>query len=295
MPGPAPHPPHPATVVQPRPAFPAAPRPRPPHPATTQGPRPPPRSPEEGPGAETAQPFWWGVGAAATLIGAYLLWPSADLSWDGFVEDPGGFLGALDLVPSQAFATPPLPARRGSARIPVVREHPYQTTRICLRREDAPRRYIIVVDHHGSGRSLPAVYLPWAANEAHVMTLRATADVFLTDRLNGCGMIFAGPRATPTVVHANYYTGPDDLDARYRAGHDDLQQQARVNTLREMEYTSIARALGFGVHHSLFSPRAYFAQGQPARVFGVRRRIGWTFYAITRSPAMVLSTAQIWP
>jgi hypothetical protein len=288
--------PHPATVVQRRLS---------PHSATVPVPaRPPHAATVSSAGGnqseyEVAQPaLWWlggaAVAAAATL--AYVYWPSADLPWEDFIARPAQLLGDLELVPAQAFASPVLRSTRGTARIPTVHEHAFQTSRICLRRVDAPARYTIVVDHqNGSRGSRPAVYLPWASNEAHLIHLRAGADIFLTDRLNGCGMIFHGPRANSTVVHANHYTGVDDLDARYRR-LSDVQQFARVNALREQEYRALAQRLGFGYHCSVFSPVDYYAAGQPARVFGVKQRAGWTFYAITRPAAAGgYVTAQIWP
>ncbi|WP_437574759.1 hypothetical protein [Sorangium sp. So ce887] len=284
-------------MAQPRPA--AATQGPSPHQATAPRPRVPPQiPPADGAGGEheIAQPaFWWlGLGAATAAAATYLLWPSADLAWDDFLANPSAVLGNLDLVPAQAFAPPVSRTRRGTRTIPTVREYPCATTRICLRRDDHPPRYTIVVDRHRGRRSRPAAYLPWSAREACRMELDNTADIFLTDRLNGCGIIFAGSRANPSVVHANHYTGVEDLDATYRARHNDVQQYARVNALRENEYRSLARAIGLN-RGTIFSPRQYFAAGQPARVFGVRRRVGWTFYAITRPAAGGFSTAPIWP
>jgi hypothetical protein len=115
----------------------------------------------------------------------------------------------------------------------------------------------------------------------------------MTDPLNGCGVLIGGPRNAPTVIHANYYIGPDNAPIwRYvysrQTTHDHLNQQ------REREYNALAAHLGLVQNYFLYSPVAYYGASNRARVFGLRDHGGWRFFA-TDGPPGNKTTHQIWP
>lgn len=322
------HPPHPATVAQPKPAF-GGTASRPPHPAAVAQRKaalpphaatsPPPRADGQ-PVAQrmealvAAAPY---VGGAVLLGGLlygtyYLLFgggggggldlprrglrddaPERALRWSDLFANPPVFLGAREMSPEARFHPADPVTSVGTTDIPQVLTYNCTGKHTDLVEALGGRAVGVKVLGAGTATSREAVFVPWAANQAHRVTLDNQMAVFMTDPLNGCGILIDGNRNGPTVIHANYYIGPDDDGIAEAATQAGRGVREHLNYLREAAYTALAVRLGLGNHY-LFSPRDYYANGLGARVFGIRTIVGWTFYATTRAGDNTV-TAQIWP
>ena len=94
------------------------------------------------------------------------------------------------------------------------------------------------------------------------------------------------------MIHANQYLGHDDAPL-WRYVYSRQTTHNYLNTQRETAYNALALQQGLNNHY-LYSPTAYYAGGNRARVFGLRRHDGWRFYAID-GPTGNKTTHQIWP
>ncbi|TKD00912.1 hypothetical protein [Polyangium fumosum] len=320
--------PHPAKVAQPKPT-PAAATSRPPHPAAVVQRRaahpphaaaaPPPRAE----GQPVAQPFGAMAVAAAPYVGgamvlgglaygAYRLLyggggggldfprgnlrddaPEVRLRWADLFANPPQFLGAREMTPEARFMPAGPVESVGTQSIPRVFTYNCEGRHTDLVEALGGRAVGVKVLQAGTNTSREAVFVPWAQNQAHRVTLNNQMDVFMTDPLNGCGILIAGNRNGPTVIHANYYIGPEDPGIAEAAQLANRPPREHCNHLREAAYDELAQHLNMNNHY-LFSPRAYYANGLGARVFGIRTNDGWTFYATTRAGQNTV-TARIWP
>lgn len=62
---------------------------------------------------------------------------------------------------------------------------------------------VLTVSPHALAGSRTCYFLPWCPDGATQMTLAAGAPYFFTSTLTGCSVKVHGPKATPTVIHAN--------------------------------------------------------------------------------------------
>jgi hypothetical protein len=62
---------------------------------------------------------------------------------------------------------------------------------------------VLTISPHLLAESRTCYFLPWCPDGATEMTLAAAAPFFFTSTLTGCSVKVHGPKATPTVIHAN--------------------------------------------------------------------------------------------
>lgn len=216
------------------------------------------------------------------------------VAWDQLFQNPTALLGQGDLVASQHFPPPVHANQVGTALIPTV--NTYQCTaqsRRSVRLRQDVNGHAFDVRLNAGMNTRWAFYLPWSQNAAECVQLNQQVDVFVTDPLNGCGILIAGTTLAPTVIHANHYIGVADLPA-WRHFYTNAYVRRYLNQQRENAYDALALQLGLNNHY-LYSPTEYYAFGR-ARVFGLRdqHRGNWRFYAIDETTGQ-RATRRIWP
>lgn len=133
-----------------------------------------------------------------------------------------------------------------------------------------------------------AYLLPWGANKICYSRLNAAHDLFFTAAMNGCGVMIAGARATPLVVHANAYdhhtisglAGMEKAEKRQEiyAGFVDYLQGQHI-----IQNDNVAT----------WYPGSDYA-GAKSGVFGARKAGGWVFYGHANQGNKA-TTQVIWP
>jgi len=163
-------------------------------------------------------------------------------------------------------------------------------------------------------------YLNWASDSAYWMQLGGAANLFVTARLNGCGVLIYGTPSSPTVVHANIKREnlldfPEDLDPLDKSALNQWNQQ-RMDIFHRF-YSNLAfgltdagifrptRLSGSGLDDSgavskLFEPSFYFAKGGGyAHLFGFKAANGdWSFYWHHQSydgSSVSFESGHFWP
>lgn len=140
--------------------------------------------------------------------------------------------------------------------------------------------------------------LNWASDKIYYTTLGAAARIFATVRLNGCGVIIGGDVNTPVVVHAN--VSPASVFPERASATDSNIQRDEKELAWGRFYAKLAVQLrNQGIfsndHLSVIHPEFYQTTGSFARVFGVRRMDGWSFYVNMDSGGGRATTKKIWP
>lgn len=214
-------------------------------------------------------------------------------SWADLFDDPPRFLGTRELLIPHRFSPDVNATRRGTARIPTVNVYlcTEETRRELWLRRDLSG-YAAQTERLARDPEL-GIFIPWGQNEAHRVTLNRHVTVYLTDQLNGCGILISGPRIGPTVIHANYYIGHDDAPV-WRYVYSRQTTHEYNNQQREDAYRALATHLGLPRDYYLYSPVGYYQHSNRARVFGLRDYDGWKFFA-TDGPTGNKTTHQIWP
>lgn len=130
-----------------------------------------------------------------------------------------------------------------------------------------------------------AYLLPWASNTMCVCEVQQAHDLFLTDRLNGCGIIISGGRCNSTVVHAN--TKSDSIPV--------TMDTAVMGAAYRGIYVGMAEALGIGdpANRTVFAPGDQGYVGFVG-VWGARTGGKWDFYANIWGTAGA-TVVRIWP
>jgi hypothetical protein len=143
-----------------------------------------------------------------------------------------------------------------------------------------------------------AYILNWAADHVYYTQLGNAGRIFATPRLNGCGVLIAGGRQDPVVVHAN--VSPETV-------YPERADVTAANITREEKelawgrfYAKLAaqlRAQGILANDAISAihPQFYQASGSYARAFGIRRADGWTFYLNMDTGPGTASTKRVWP
>ena len=104
---------------------------------------------------------------------------------------------------------------------------------------------VLTVSPHALAGSRTCYFLPWCPDGATEMTLAAGAPYFFTSTLTGCSVKVHGPKATPTVIHANargtynnayqptFNAAPNHLSDKQKhalaEAHGSAQAQAAIN------------------------------------------------------------------
>lgn len=143
----------------------------------------------------------------------------------------------------------------------------------------------------------PCYVLNWAGDKVYYTTLGNQCRVFVTARLNGCGVIIGGDTGAPVVVHANI--SPANVFPE-RAVTDDSIQREEKGLAWGRYYAKLAAQLrSTGIFSNdkitVIHPEYYQATGSFARVFGVRDPSGWSFYVNMDSGGNRASTKKMWP
>ncbi|HZZ77670.1 MAG TPA: hypothetical protein VFE62_04070 [Gemmataceae bacterium] len=149
-----------------------------------------------------------------------------------------------------------------------------------------------------------AYWLPWRSGYAFKMTLGSTVDVFITAKMNSCGIIIGGPEATPTVIHANTENVTVPVFDKNADIATAMQQARSIQTSEyKLAYGNLAaqaiRADYFGTGKSnvgVIDPEFYLTDKLTSMsVFGIRASGTWTFYANLHTAGKQGITMEIWP
>ncbi|WP_434684174.1 hypothetical protein [Pseudanabaena minima] len=144
----------------------------------------------------------------------------------------------------------------------------------------------------GSGTTnINAYGLPWGAGYASRTILGSSRNVFVTPRLDGCGIMIAGPTATPTIIHAN--CRPTDLLTPVQ---NDLPTYYRLWSDVYIAIASKMVSASLLPDNSLemLLPKDYLLTGvSDASVFGVCEGGSWSFY-VTLNKTSAGETRKIW-
>ncbi|MFL5344198.1 MAG: hypothetical protein ACJ8AT_05360 [Hyalangium sp.] len=123
-------------------------------------------------------------------------------------------------------------------------------------------------------------FLPWRSDCFFSMKLGPAADLFITAAMNGCCVMIAGPRATPTVFHVNFKEVIPDVNS---SDLGTIKQQQNPEYTRQ--YSAALKLLQqrglLGEDVTIFDPAFYMALNASNRgvVWGVRDGSNnWTFY-----------------
>lgn len=158
-----------------------------------------------------------------------------------------------------------------------------------------------------SGGDLHAYWLPWKSGRAYKMKLGQKCTLFITAKMNSCGIIIGGDRSTPVVMHANTedVTTPD-----FNPAVDDFTSWGvATRQLQTAEYklhygNLAAAAISSGVfgtgspNVSVVDPEFYLTDRITSMsVFGIRLNGGphWTFFANLHGVSGAGKTLEIWP
>jgi hypothetical protein len=140
----------------------------------------------------------------------------------------------------------------------------------------------------GLGAGADGYYLPYSGDAAYMLQLGASAEYFLTPRINGCCFIASGSADKPVVIHANCNKDVGDSDSA----------DVRVAKYKKayLNFTSDLLKKGYISDSDptvIFDPEMYEGCGS-VTVFGVRRASDWTIYA-TLNRTGGGKTLEIWP
>jgi hypothetical protein len=165
-----------------------------------------------------------------------------------------------------------------------------------------------------------AYFLNWATDKGYWMQLGSAANLFVTARLNGCGVLIYGLPSSPTVVHANIKREnlldfPEDYDPFNKASLDSFNKQ-RMDIFHRF-YSNLAFGLtdagifnptrlspsgldDSGAVSKLFEPSFYFAKnGSYAHLFGLKDSSdNWSFYwhyMKNESTGVSFECGHFWP
>jgi hypothetical protein len=221
-----------------------------------------------------------------------------------FIDDPVTYLGAKPLLLS-------IGSPAGTLQTPVtVQFTTGQNVTLPLLRHDGPAAMKQLgwmgADAPPPGSAsitqdypIESCYvLNWAADKVYYTTLGAAGRVFVTVRLNGCGVIIGGDVNSPVVVHANI--SPASVFPERVGVNDENIQREEKGLAWGRYYAKLAvqlRNQGIFANDriTVIHPEFYQMLGSFARVFGVRRMDGWSFYANMDAGGSRASTKKIWP
>ena len=171
-----------------------------------------------------------------------------------FAFDPQAFVGRFSvIVDESALVSPGLtpnvgagPAVAAGTRVTLTAAN-YVMNFAFAMAPHSPNVVVLTVSPNALTGSKRCYFLPWCADGATEMVLANAAPFFFTSTLTGCSVKVHGPKATPTVIHANArgtYTGayttssgaaPAHLDDKARhalaEAHATIQAQASIDTM----------------------------------------------------------------
>ena len=158
------------------------------------------------------------------------------------------------------------------------------------------------------GSTFTGYWLPWNDDKAFQMTVGDRYEVFITAKINSCGIIIGGPEGSPVVIHANAMARISDPPSTFGlapnlAASISREHQSNVNNEYKLAYGNLAAKLisdgvfgGGKPNVFVLDPEYYLsAKSGSAGVFGVRNGGTWKFYVNIHCTGNIGKTIEIWP
>jgi hypothetical protein len=111
----------------------------------------------------------------------------------------------------------------------------------------------VIIHPAGTAGTTPCYFLPYKPDCAISLDCAAGADFFFTSSLSGCTVQAHGPRATPTVTHANART----LYATTLAGVKTAAQDGIASLAAQAHMNAMLPAVAGAAHHGMVTRAQY--------------------------------------
>jgi hypothetical protein len=233
-----------------------------------------------------------------------------------FLADPVTFLGDWPLqigVPSGTKGTTSTAAVASSSEAVEFVQYPAASNRVTFYlHKDTPSEscWINTTQASAQAQTKTGYRLPWNGHKAYYIQLDDQADLFATARLNGCCVMVSGAGNDVQIAHVN--RGDDAIEEAVRGVQDqDVANAKRLKLFDAFYWDVMGRLITLGALSdttkvTLFDPGSYSGGNNRglARVYGIRRSTGWTFYACIETkgerrtslgPRPICVNKQIWP